>query len=76
MSKAFKESNEMIMFYLVLVCVIDYIYLFMYGETGLRLWDDANLLWWIIFLMCSWIQIASKYFIKSICIYIYGDIVL
>jgi hypothetical protein len=34
----------MIMFYLVLVHVIDYIYGFMYGETCLHLWDEANLI--------------------------------
>ena len=41
MSKTFSASNEMIMFFLQLVYMVDHTDRFLYIEPSLNLWDEA-----------------------------------
>jgi hypothetical protein len=63
--KGFSASKEMILqsFFFLFVYMIDYIYQFIYVKPFLHLLDEAYLIIVNDFLMCSWIQFASIFFI-------------
>ena len=52
----------MCFFFFEFAYMVDFLDRFLYVEPSLHLWDDADLIWWMMVLMYSWIRFVSILF--------------